>query len=298
MTQTVGFVGLGNMGKGMASNVMKAGFPLVAYDVRQEAVAEMVEQGAKGAKSPGEVGAEAQTVVVMVLNYPQLQEVILGPEGLVTTLKPGSAVIVCSTISPFQAKSLAAALAEKGIHYVDAPVSGGKFRAADGTLTIMAGAEPAVFAAQKPVLEAMSANLYHTGPVGTGQVAKMCNQIMCGTALVATAECMTLAAALGMDRKLLYEIITHGTGDGWMFRNRADRMIAGDFETKGRLDIFVKDLGIVLETADQVHLPLLVSAAARQWVLMGVAAGYAAEDDSAVVKVMEQFAGLRKWDEA
>jgi 3-hydroxyisobutyrate dehydrogenase len=125
----------------------------------------------------------------------------------------------------------------------------------------------------------------------------MCNQIMCGTALAATGECMTLAAAVGMDRQLLYEIITRGTGDGWMFRNRADRMIAGDFECKGRLDIFMKDLGIVLETADQVHLPLLVAAAARQWVQMGVAAGHAAEDDSAIVKVMEEFAGLRRSEE-
>ena len=197
MKQTVGFVGLGNMGKGMAGNILKAGFPLVAYDIRPEVLAELEAQGARAAKSLAEVGAEAETAVVMVLNYPQLQEVILGPAGLASAMKRGSAVIVGSTISPFQAKSLAAALAEKGIDYVDAPVSGGKFRAADGTLTIMAGAEPRVFEAQQPVLQAMSANLYNTGPIGTGQVAKMCNQLMCGTALVATAECMTLAAKPG-----------------------------------------------------------------------------------------------------
>ncbi|MHB9089883.1 MAG: NAD(P)-dependent oxidoreductase [Chloroflexota bacterium] len=297
MKQTVGFVGLGNMGKGMAGNLLKAGFPLIAYDIRTEVLAEMAARGARAAKSLAEVGAEAETTVVMVLNYPQLQEVILDITGLASAMKPGSTIIVGSTISPFQAKALATALAEKGIDYVDAPVSGGKFRAADGTLTIMAGAEPQVFEAQKPILDAMSANLYNTGPIGTGQVAKMCNQLMCGTALVATAECMTLAAKLGMDRKLLYEIITQSSGDGWMFRNRADRMIAGDFETKGRLDIFTKDLGIVLDTADQIHLPLLLTAAARQWVQMGVAEGYAGEDDSAVVKVMEQFAGLRPREE-
>jgi len=292
MKQTVGFVGLGNMGKGMASNVLKAGFPLVVYDVRPEPVAEMVQAGARAARNLRELAAEADTVVVMVLNYPQLQEIILGAEGLVSGLKPGATVIVSSTISPFQTKSLAAAVAEHKVNYVDAPVSGGKFRAADGTLTIMCGAEPEVFTAQKPVLEAMSANLFHCGPVGTGQVAKMCNQLMCGTALAATAECMALAAATGMDRKMLYEVITHGTGDGWMFRNRADRMIAGDYETKGRLDIFAKDLGIVLETADQVHLPLLVATAARQWVMMGVAEGLGGEDDSAVVKVIERLSGV------
>ncbi len=291
MKPTVGFVGLGNMGKGMASNLLKAGFPLVAYDLRPEPVAELVQVGALSAQSLPEIGSRVETAVVMVLNFPQMQEVLLGPEGLTTAMEPGSTVIGCSTISPFQAKSIAAALVERNIRYVDAPVSGGKFRAADGTLTIMAGADPEVYETQLSVLEAMSANLYYCGPVGTGQVAKMCNQLMAGTTLVATAECLALGAAAGIDRKLLYEIITHGTGDCWMFRNRADRMMAHDFETKGRLDIFVKDFGIVLETADQLRLPLLLSSAARHWVMMGVAEGYGAEDDSAVVKVMEKFSG-------
>lgn len=291
MKQTVGFIGLGNMGKGMASNVLKAGFSLVVYDVRPEPVVELISAGARSAVSVRAVGEQAKTVVVMVLNFPQMQDVVLGANGLASTLQPGSTVIACSTISPAQAKAVAAGLAEKQINYVDAPVSGGKFRAADGTLTIMAGAEPEVFAAQKSVLEAMSANLFHTGLVGTGQVAKMCNQLMAGVTLAATAECLALAAAAGLDRRLCYEIITRGSGDGWMFRNRADRMMAGDYETKGRLDIFAKDLGIVLETADQAHLPLLVAAAARQWVTMGVAAGHAGEDDSAIVKVMEEFSG-------
>ncbi len=293
MQQTVGFVGLGNMGKGMASNALKAGFPLIVYDVRPEAVAEMVQAGARGAASLRELAAEAETVVAMLLNFPQLEAAILGPAGLAANLRPGSTVIVSSTIAPKQAQTLAAALAGRGIHYVDAPVTGGKEGAASGTLTFMVGAEAEVLEAQRPLLEAMSAKIYHCGPVGTGQVAKMCNQIMCGSALVATAECLTLAAKAGLDRRLLYEIISHGTGDGWMFRHRADRMIADDFATRGRLDIFVKDLGIVLEAAEQLQVPLLVVPAARHWVQLAVAAGYAAEDDAAVVKIIEEFAGLR-----
>ncbi len=293
MKQTVGFVGLGNMGKGMASNVLKAGFPLVAYDLRPEPVAEIAALGGHRAESLQDLGSRCDAIVVMVLNFPQMQEVILRPQGVASTMKQGATVIGCSTISPAQAEILGVALSEHHLNYVDAPVSGGKFRAADGTLTIMAGADPEVFAAHQPVLAAMSTNLYHCGPVGTGQVAKMCNQLMAGVGVVATAECMALGAAAGMDVRLLYEIVSHGTGDSWMFRNRADRMMAGDFETKGRLDIFQKDLGIVLETADQHKLPLLLSAAARQWVMMGVAEGYAGEDDSAVVKVMEKFSGVK-----
>ena len=187
MAQSVGFVGLGNMGAGMAANLLKAGFPLVVYDIRPEAMAPLVEKGARAARSLAELGAEVDLAVVMLLNYPQLQEAILGPGGLGSALKRGSTVVVGSTIAPHQAQALAASLAERGIDYIDAPVTGGKEGASSGTLTIMAGADAPVLEACRPVLEAMSAKLYHCGPVGTGQVAKMCNQIMCGSALVATA---------------------------------------------------------------------------------------------------------------
>jgi putative dehydrogenase len=292
MRPTVGFIGLGNMGAGMATNLLEHGFPLVVYDVRAEAVERMIAKGADAAEGPRALGERVDTVVVMVLNFPQMEEVILGADGVASTLKPGATVIGSSTISPNQARSLGAALAERRIKYVDAPVSGGKARATDGTLTIMVGADEEVFAAQQPVLAAMSANLYHCGPIGTGQTAKMCNQLMAGVTLAATAECLALGAAAGIDLRRLYEIITHGTGDGWMFRNRADRMMAGDFETRGRLEIFLKDLGIVLESADQQHLPLLVTSAARQLMTMAAAEGYATEDDSAVVKVLEKFSGV------
>ena len=180
MKVAVGFVGLGNMGKGMATNLLNAGFPLVAYDLRTDVVAELVRMGGKAAESLSDLGRSAETAVVMVLNFPQMQEVILGPSGVAAAMKPGSTVIGCSTISPFQAQSLGEALGEFGINYVDAPVSGGKFRAADGTLTIMAGADQGVFDRQRPVLEAMSSNLYYCGAIGTGQTAKMCNQLMAG----------------------------------------------------------------------------------------------------------------------
>jgi len=255
-------------------------------------VAELAGQGARAAGSLRELG-DARTVVVMVLSYPQMEGVILGPEGLAAALRPGATVIGSSTIAPDQARSMAAALGERGIHYVDAPVSGGKAGADAGALTIMVGAEPEVFAAQRPVLEAMAVNLYHCGPVGAGQVAKLCHQLMAGVTLVATAECLALAAATGLDRNLLFDIVTHGAGDGWMFRHRGPAMLDGTCETGSRLDIWIKDFGIVLDTAERHHLPLLVAAAARQWVQMGVALGRGAEGDAAVVKLMEELAGAR-----
>ncbi len=291
MKPTVGLIGVGNMGKGMALNLLRAGHGVVVNDVRPEPVAELVAAGARAAASPREVGAAADPVIVMVLDFAQMDAVIFGPDGLVATLRPGATVIGCSTIAPRQAEDLAARLAPRGIDYIDAPVSGGKVGAEAGTLTVMAGAAPAVFADARPVLDAIAAQVYHTGPVGAGQVAKMCHQVMAGVSLVATAECLALAAASGLDRRLLYEIVTHGAGDGWMFRNRGERMLAGAADITSRLDIWAKDLGIILQAADRHHLPLLLVSAARQWVQMGIAEGRGAEDDSAVLKVMERLIG-------
>jgi putative dehydrogenase len=292
MQQTVGFVGLGNMGKGMARNIRQAGFPLVVYDVQPEPVAELVQTGARAVETLVDLGTAVDTVVIMVRDLPQIQAILWGPEGLAAALKPGATVIVSSTISPSQARELAQTLTEHGLIYVDAPVSGGKARADEGTLTIMVGADPDVFAAQRPLLETMCQSLYHCGPVGAGQAAKMCNQLMAGVTLAASAECLALAAAAGVDRRLIFDIVTHSTGDCWMLRNRAIQMIEGG-RTNSRLDFFLKDLGIVLDSAEELHLPLLVAAAARQWYLIGVASGYGAEDDVALVWPMEQFTGAK-----
>jgi 3-hydroxyisobutyrate dehydrogenase len=291
MNKVVGFVGLGSMGKEVARNVLKAGFSLLPYDVRREPVEEMIQLGASDIRSVKEVGT-ADTVIVMVLNYPQVEQVILGVDGLASTLKPGSTVIVSSTISPSQAKSLAAALDERQIGYIDAPVSGGKARAAAGTLTVMVGASKDALLAHRSVLESFSANLYYCGPVGMGQLAKMFNQLMYSNALVATAECVALGTACGMDLRLMYDIISHGTGDSWIFRDRAERMIARDFTGAGGcLDILVKDLGIVLQTAEHAHVPLLLTTAARQWAMIASSLGHGEEDDSAVLKVLEKLTG-------
>lgn len=293
MALTVGAIGLGNMGLGMAANLLRAGFPTIGYDIRPEAVAALVERGGRGAASPRAVGAAADAVLVMVLNAAQMQDAIFGREGLVEGLRAGTTVIGSATIGPTAARQIAAALAERDISYIDAPVSGGKAGAERGALTIMVGADPEVVAAHRPLLAALGAHVYHAGPVGAGQAAKLCNQVMAGAALAATAECLTLAAASGLDRQLVFEIITQGAGDCWFFRDRGARIIAGDEQVTSRLDIWTKDLGLVLEAADEHHLPLLVTSAARQWAQLGVAEGLAAADDSAIIKAMERLAGVR-----
>lgn len=292
MAGTVGVVGLGNMGAGMAANLLKAGFPVVVYDVRPEAAESLVAAGARRAAGLRELAAACDTALVMVLNFAQVREVVLGPDGLAAALAPGATLIVSSTIAPDDARSLAAPLAERGLKCLDAPVTGGKSGAEAGTLSIMVGGDREVFDAHQAMLAAMAANVYYCGPLGAGETAKMCNQLMAGVTLMATAECLTLAAAAGMDRRLLYEIITHGAGDCWMFRHRGARLVAGDDEVTSRLDIWPKDLGIVLDTADSLHLPLLLAAAARQWAVMGVAAGHGAADDTAVAREMERLAGV------
>jgi 3-hydroxyisobutyrate dehydrogenase len=288
--QAVGVVGLGNMGGGMARSMLRAGQPVVVYDVRPEAASALVEVGATAAASLTELGRQVRTALVMVLNFPQVEGVLFGPDGLAAALATGSTVIVSSTISPAQARQLGARLAERGLVYIDAPVSGGAARAGEGTLTMMVGAPAEVFEANRPLLETMAANLFHCGEVGAGQTAKMCNQLMAGVTFMASAECLALGAAAGMNTRLLFDIISSGAGDCWMMRNRGVRML-DTYETGSRLDTFAKDLGIVLETADQYHLPLFIATAARQWITLGIANGYGALDDAHVIKLLESFTG-------
>lgn len=288
----IGLVGLGNIGHGIGGNLIDAGFPLSVFDLRPEAADRLVARGARRAANLMVLAGAVDVVIVVVLNYAQVRDVVLGPDGVAVAMRPGGTVIVSSTIAPAQARAIGDGLAEYGLSFVDAPVTGGRAGAEAGTLSVLVGADREVFDACRPVLEAISGNVYYCGLPGAGQTAKMCNQLMAGAGLVATAECMTLAAAAGMDRRLLFEIITHGAGDCWMFRDRGSRMLEGAEDVSSRLDIWMKDLGIVLDAAEELHVPLLLAQAARQWAALNVAAGHGAKDDTAMVKLMESLAGV------
>jgi len=290
----VGFIGLGAIGKYMALSVKRAGFPLIVYDIRPEPLAELAEAGAETGASCRDVAARCDVLVVMVLNHQQAEQVLIGEEGALDALRPGTPVIVMSTISPAQARHLAGLIEAKGCRYIDSPVSGGYLRAADGTLTLMLGGAEDAVEAVRPVLEAMGKYLYYAGPEpGAGQALKMINQMLMGIHEVAASEAMVLAMKAGLDPELVYDVISHGTGDSWAFRNRADRLMARDFSCKGALEILHKDLGIVLAAAQETKTPLLLTPLAYQLYQAAMAAGLAREDDTAVAKVLEQMAGVQ-----
>jgi 3-hydroxyisobutyrate dehydrogenase len=277
----------------MALSVQRAGLPLLVYDLRPEPLAELAGAGAQVASSSREAAAKSDVLVIMVLNHAQAETVLAGENGALAGLSPGKTVIVMSTISPAQARHLASLVAPTGARYVDSPVSGGWLRAKDGTLTLMLGGTAEAVEAARPVLEAMGKYLYYAGAeVGSGQSLKMINQTLMGIHEVAASEAMVLATKLGLDPELIYEVISHGTGDSWAFRNRVDRLMARDFTNRGALEILHKDLGIVLEAARDAKMPLLLTPMAYLAYQAGMVAGLAREDDSAVAKILEQLAGV------
>lgn len=292
---SVGVIGLGAMGSGMAKSLLRRGFAVHAFDSYAPSLEAVVMAGASAAASPQAVAAAGvETLVLMVVSAAQAEDVLFGKEGAAASLRPGAVVILSSTVSPSAAKGLGERLTSSGLLFVDAPVSGGVVKAAEGALTIMAGGEPQAFDRAKAVLEGMSAKLYHVGDrAGDGSSVKMVNQLLAGVHIASAAEAMALGARAGLDTRRLYEIITNAAGNSWMFENRVPRMLDEEYEpAKSQLNIFVKDLGIVLAEARDLTFPCPLAAAAHQQFLAGSAAGYGKLDDASLVKVFEQATGV------
>ena len=292
MKDPVGFVGLGNMGLGMARNLLKAGFPLIGYDVREESLGKIEETGGQRAESPREVAERARLTIVAVLNYPQVEQAVFGEKGLQEGTRPGDAMVVMSTISPGQVKETAQKLGGKGVQVLDAPISGGKEGAAAGTLSIMVGGEKAVFGRCLPIFQAMGKNVRHLGGLGSGMSMKLVNNLLVAVNGLAVAEAVVLGRKAGLDPQTILEMIPQSAGDSWMFRNRAPQMVSRDFTCRGELDILIKDLNYVLEMGQSLKLPLFLSAVAREIFQLASGMGWGKEDDSAVVKAIEKMAGL------
>ncbi|CAI5476727.1 unnamed protein product [Closterium sp. Yama58-4] len=291
----VGFVGLGAMGGGMAAALVKRGFAVKGFDVYPPACEKLKSTGGAAAASAADAANGAGVLVLMVTTGKQAEGALFGDQGALEALPPSAVVILCSTVPPEFARSLGSKLSAqgKGWEMVDAPVSGGVARAADGTLTIMAAATPAAIAKARPVLEAMSAKLYIVGDTpGAGSAVKMVNQLLAGVHIAAAAEAMALGARAGLNARMVFDIISHAAGNSWMFENRVPHMLDNDYTPRSALNIFVKDLGIVLGEAQSLAFPLPLAAAAHQQFLAGAAAGLGREDDAAVVKVYERLAGV------
>lgn len=288
----VGFIGLGAMGDGMSKNLLKAGYAVRGCDLDGARVARLVAAGGTAAASPAEAAADAELLFVVVFTAAEAEAVLFGEDGAVAALAPGATVVMHTTVSPETAAAIEARLAAAGHRYLDAPVTGGKAGADAGTLTVIAAGSEAAFAAAEGALGAMGQRVYKVGArAGMGSTVKMINQLLCGVHVAAAAEGIALAARAGVDPRLVYEVITHGAGNSLVFETRVPNILARDFDPRGQVGIFTKDLGIVLDAARHLNFPLPLAAAAHQQFLAAAAAGYEHADDSAVVKVYEQLSG-------
>jgi L-threonate 2-dehydrogenase len=291
--QRIGVIGLGSMGMGMARRLVGAGFRVAGYDVREEAGAALAAAGGGHAASPAEAAAQADILLVMVVNAAQVDAVLFGTGGAAAALPRGAVVMLSVTVPPSFAAATAKRLEASGHLMLDAPVSGGAVGATNGTLTVMGSGPEAAFAKAEAALAAVAGKIYRLGEAaGVGSTVKTVNQLLAGIHIAAAAEAMALGVRAGADARALYEVISNSAGASWMFGNRVPHMLAGDYTPLSAVDIFVKDLGLVLDTGRELRFPLPLAGAAHQLFLMAAAAGLGREDDSAVVKVYEKLAGI------
>jgi 3-hydroxyisobutyrate dehydrogenase len=284
--ERVAVIGLGSMGSGMALSLLHAGFAVSGYDVNPAAVARFAEAGGTGADSPATVGQGAKAVVSVVLNAAQTEAVLFGEGGCAATMAAGSVFVSSATMAPSAAPDLAQRLEVRGVHYLDAPISGGAQRAAEGALTVLVSGPPAALAAADPVLAAMAAKVFRLGDaVGTASALKIVNQLLAGVHIAAAAEAMAFAGAHDLDLRTVYEVITSSAGNSWMFENRVPHILDDDYTPRSAVDIFVKDLGIVLDIARADRIPVPLASTALQSFLMTSAAGMGRDDDVSVYRL-------------
>ncbi|MDE2516357.1 MAG: NAD-binding protein [Rhodospirillales bacterium] len=289
----IAVIGLGAMGMGAALNLVKHQHHVIGCDVRAEARAALVAAGGHEAANPAALPDDLDALVLFVVNAAQVDEVLFGAQGCIGRLRPGTTVLCCVTIAPEAARKLDARLSEAGMRLLDAPVSGGQSGAMAGSLTVMASGSDAAFAAAAPVLEAMSGKVWRLGDAaGIGSTVKMVNQLLAGVHIATAAEAMALGIRAGADPQTLYDVICSSAGNSWMWQNRMPHVLAGDDRPSSAVNIFVKDLGIVLDQARSLPFPLPMAAAAHQLFLAAAANGQGFKDDSFVIRVWQALAGI------
>ncbi|MDM0091057.1 MULTISPECIES: L-threonate dehydrogenase [unclassified Variovorax] len=283
---TVGLIGLGAMGLGIAQTLRSNGYEVHVCDVRPGAAEAFAEGGGVAHATPADVGAACDVVVSVVVNAAQTEAVLFGEHGAAATMRTGSTFVMCSTVDPNWSVALEQRLNATGLHYIDAPISGGAAKAASGQMTVMSAARPEAYARAGAVLDAMAGKVYRLGDsAGAGSKVKIINQLLAGVHIAAAAEAMALGLREGVDAAALYEVITHSAGNSWMFENRMAHVLAADYTPLSAVDIFVKDLGLVLDTARASKFPLPLASTAHQMFMQASTAGFAKEDDSAVIKI-------------
>jgi 3-hydroxyisobutyrate dehydrogenase len=281
------------MGKPMAKNLIKAGFPLTVWNRTASKMKELIEMGAKGASSPKEVAEKSNVIITMLTDSPDVEEVILGPSGVIEGVKRGSIVIDMSTISPKVARKIASKLAEVGVEMLDAPVTGGEIGAINATLSIMVGGNYETFQKCLPIFQALGKRVTYMGPHGNGQITKLCNQIICVINIQAVCEGLIFAAKAGLDLDKFLEVVTGGAANSWMLSNLGPKMIKGDMEPGFKIATQQKDLRLVFETAAELKVPLPATALVQQMFRTVEAEGLSEKGTQALIKAMEKIAGYK-----
>ncbi len=292
MSERVGFIGLGIMGRGMAHNLLRAGFDLTVWNRTPQKMEPLVTAGAQAAASPADLATACDVILICVSDTPDVEQVVLGPGGVIEGIAPGKLVIDHSTISPQASRDIAARLAERGAALLDAPVSGGSEGAARGTLSIMVGGDAATFERAQPIMAAYGKAITHVGPQGAGQMAKLVNQILVVVNELAVCEALLFAQAGGLDLSRTLEAVKDGAAGSWMLVNRGPQMIARDWRPGFTIDLQQKDLRLVLEAADQMGIPLLATALVFNLYRTLQAQGHGGEGNHALIKALEKMTGL------
>ena len=290
----VAVIGLGSMGFGMATALLRAGLDVTGCDVVPASVERFAAGGGKGTANPAAAVAQADIVVTVVVNAAQTEAVLFGPDGAVDALPKGAVVVSSATMDPEIARAFAKRVEAAGLFYLDAPISGGAQRAAEGALTVLASGSRAAFAKAKPALDAMAATLYDLGDEpGQGAAFKMINQLLAGVHIAAASEAMAFAARQNLDLRKVYEVITASAGNSWMFENRMPHVLDADYTPRSAVEIFVKDLGIVQDMARGARFPVPMAAAALQMFLATAACGMGRDDDASVARLYAQIGGAK-----
>ena len=289
---TTTVIGLGSMGYGMAQSLLRAGHRVFGIDIASEPVERLRKEG--GLVAPAaEAVAESDVVVLVVLNAAQIESVLFGPEGCARQMRPGTAIIASATVPPAFTRDMAERADALGLLYLDAPISGGSVRAANGELSIMASGSQATFDKARSALDAMAAKVFDLGrSPGAGSAMKAVNQLLAGVHIAAMGEAMAFAASQELDLAKVVEVITQSAGNSWMFENRAPHVVAGDYTPHSAINIWPKDLGIVLDIAASANVPAPITETALTQFRAAVAAGDGHNDDASVAKVYARAAGL------
>ena len=289
----IAFIGMGTMGAAMAANILKAGYPLVVHNRTRKKEGPLALQGADRADSPADAAKKADVIITCVSDTPDVESIILGERGVIHGARAGAIVVDMSTISPSATRAMAAALAEKEIKMVDAPVSGGSEGAEKGTLTIMLGGATEDVEAILPVLSAMGKTITHVGPIGSGQMTKAINQIVIAATYLGVAEGMALGLKAGLDMEKVVSALSGGAAGSWVLTNRSANMIRNNYPLGFRARLHRKDLGIALEAARELGVFLPVSALVEQVENGLIAQGFGDEDVSVLARAIREQSGIK-----